>query len=489
MSEKKQNGGQQPSVEVKSEVVFYDYIVCDKLEEIDNELYYKLSLETLKEHKYLYIEVSKIVLAPNLIISISSNTLENGDIIHIEAFDENTCFRLIEKYGNCFYSITSSKVEIIFPNIVKELNNSYSGKVMLDVSDYNSCSYSSSIGTYEIKLDRQIYIKSIERAFKKIYVPSYDLLNGFEVKNLKIDPESLFDCDHTSSIDKPKLLAKYAKKEDIISEKDKWLLKKVKFYKIFTKLVKYISFTLILSVIVLSILTTSETFVISLVAIMNLAIAYIVYVFISDKVKILDNIMLEKKYDIDKVFRYGNIKGTMLSLFVILFFLYSYSVLYKYDTNYVYDSVKKEFLDSNSFVVDKTLVFNKDKILDRYIPVINNYSIDLLYKDPNSLLTFSNKFIDLEINIKFKEGKFLLGDDMSRNLLKIKTIFQKNISKGLYGDLSTMNTYEYRKVLIDIEQDFMNLLTASLKQKKLIAENIVDKITITTKYAKLQNID
>lgn len=492
MSEQKQNGEQQPSVENGTEVIYHEYIVCDKLEKIEDKLHYKLSLKTLKQHKFLYIEVSKIVLAPNMIISISSDNLNDGDLLDIEAFDEYTCSRLKEKHKVCLYKI--SRFQILFPEEVKELNYLYSGVVMknmdsvvdIDRKFFLYKSYAAKV--YEVKLDSKITINSINRVFKKIYLYSDDgLFNGFKVKNLKIDPISLFNCNHTLIVDKPKLRAKYARKEDVLSEDDKTLLKKASFYKIITKSIKYFSLFFIWIVVGLSIITTSSYFKINLESTIYLFIAILFYLGLSEKVDTLYYLKFIKKDDVYKVFKYGSIVGSIISFLFIFFFMYLYSALYMYNTDYAYDSVKKKFLDDSKFFVDTSLIFRTDKILKRYIPIKSNYSFDLLVNNPNELPTFTKRYIDLKVIIDLKKGKYLLDPDLVKIISSIQVLFTNNINKSLYGDIYSMNKYEYEKALVEIKEDINYVLDGTLDID--YNSSVVSNINILTKYAKLQIVN
>ena len=493
MSEKKQNGDQQPSVEIKSEVTYHKYIVCDKMEEIEGKFYYKLKLETLKEEKYVFIEVSKIVLAPNMIISISSEKLEDGDILDIEVFDEITCSRLIEKHGKCLYAVNPF-TEIIFPDDTKILNDFHSGKVMMEMNDNFDSDASFHLSregdptTYEVKLSKEIFIKSINRTFKRIYVSSYGLLNGFTLENLKINPYSLFDCNHNTDYDKPVLLAMYSDRNNILSSKDKWLLKRENWFNTFNEMVYAIMFYGFILFVLVNILATSTYYSFDFSLLVVLVFPLLLIWAQNDKRPSNAVVVPKNKSDIDKS-RFFNISRTILGGGIFFFLLYFYSTFYSFNSEYLYDSKEKKFLNNNSVNVGSDLVFRKDKILERYIPIENKYSIDLFYQTPGTLLSASNKYIVLEINFEFQKGNFLLETNLDKALKDIRKILQKNISLGLYGRLSSMNTYNYRVTMIDIERDVMQLLTTYLDSNKIKSEDIVKNVSITTKYAKLHNVD
>ncbi len=493
MSGKKQNGDQQPSVEIKSEVIYHKYIVCDKMEEIEGKFYYRLKLETLKEHEYVFIEVSKIVLAPNMIISISSEKLEDGDILDIEVFDETTCSRLIEKYGKCLY-IVNPFTEILFPDDTKILNDFHSGKVMMEMNDNFDSDASLHLSregdptTYEVKLSKEIFIKSINRTFKRIYVISDDLLNGFTLENLKINPYSLFDCNHNTDYDKPVLFAMYSDRNNILSSEDKWLLKRENWFNTFNEMVYAIMFYGFILFVLVNILATSALYSFDFSLLMVLAFPLLLIWAQNDKRSSNAVVLAKNKSDIDKS-RFFNISRTILGGGIFFFLLYFYSTAYSFNSEYLYDSKEKKFFNNNSVMVGSDLVFRKDKILDRYIPVKSIYSFDLIYQTPNSMLSFSNKYIDLEVMFEFKKGNFLLGSDMKNAIDSIRNIMQAKLSSGFYGNLSDMNTYEYRKTLIVIEEDAMNYLSSVINLDEFKSEDIVKKIKIITKYAKLQNVE
>jgi hypothetical protein len=491
MSEnKKENGEQQSGVEKETEVLFYKYIVQGNLYEINNKFYYRLCKETPKGHKSLLIDVSKIVLAPDMVISISTDSLDNDTILDIETFDETTCLRLIEKQGKYSY-IVNTFTEIIFPDEVKDLNSLYSGKVMEKMDSGFKEKYIESkddFDIYEVKLDNEIDIESINRTFSKIYVYSKDLLNGFSLHNLHINPFSLFDCDHSSTYDKPILISGCYDKKEILSSSDYWLLKREKWFNDFNEGVYGVMFYGFIIFFLINIISTSEAFVFNWGLLIILIVPIAIIWMQSEKRLSNECIVIRNKSYIDRS-RFFNISRTIIGLLIFVSFLFGYSKNYSYKTDYVYDSVKREFLKDNSFMVSNDLVFKKKKILKRYIPISSVFDMDLVYKNPKTLLSFSDSFIDLEIHIEFNKCDYLLDSNISNNLSKTNKIFQENISKGLYGDLSSMNTYEYRKFIIDLEEDIMNLLTALLAENNLIAENIVKNITINTKYAKLQNVD
>lgn len=480
MSEEK-NGYQQPNVEK------IQYSVCTHLKQIEDEWFYELLNEVCDEVKILYINVDRLVLVPGMNVYFYGEEIEDESVLDIEVFDEYTCSRLIEKYNECLYK--ADKFEILFTGEVKKLNELHSGTVMEKV-DSESEIDNENTDVYEVRLNDKLIIESIKRTFKKIYVHSNDLLNGFEVKNLKINPFSLFDCNHEIQFDKPVLYSCRYDKKDILSNDDLWLLRKSKIYSFINEGMYALFFYSFILVILVNIFTTSSFFIFSwpqLIIFLGIPLAIIL--FQAAKRKDINDTKVEKKDDLKTKNKKFNFIGTIFGAVLFIFSMYGYSATYSFGSTYIYDSKNKIFLESNKVVVDSNLVFRKDKILDRFIFVEGSYIIDLVYQTPGSLLSFSNKYIDLEINFVFKKGKFLLGLNMKDVLSINRNEIQKNLSSGFYGDLSNMNNYEHRKALIVIEEDLMKILTLAIISDEFKSEDIVESVTITTKYAKLQNVD
>jgi hypothetical protein len=472
-----------------------EYIVEDTIEEFKSgrSALYKLT-STDKECKIqiLYIEVSKIVLAPGLSLFITIDKLLNEQVLDIEKFDEDTCLRLIEKHKECLYIITPF-IEILFPIEVKLLNKLHSGVVMQKMKEGFSL-LKSNIGSlclirstdtrdYEVKLDESIFITSIDKTFKKIYAsfdPKITILNGFYIVKMKINPYSFFQYEN--------LLLSSCSINDNLSKDDALLLKKEKIYSNINKYVGYGFYISIILTVFLNLLVTKSIFVIDWYIFIPVLI-YIAMILFFHKMKMdeIKLIELKRKDDLKRKIKRASLVGTIIGSVVLFFILLVSTLSYKYSTDYVYDTQKKVFLDSNSFIVNKKYLLDSDAVLKRFIPVYTQYSFDIIVDTPRELPTFSMQYLDLKVVISFYKGDYLLDQNLSKKIEKINEIFTKNINSGLYGNLYTSNKYEYKKILIDIEEDINNLLEVTLNKDQF--SSIVSNVTINTKYAKLHNVD
>jgi hypothetical protein len=484
-TDEKQNGEQQPSVE-KVEYCVDDNLVCE-----DEILFYKLITKNEEAKiKFFLVKVDNIVLSPGLCVLFSGDILE-GSVLDICKFDEYTYSRLVEKNGSeCIYK--SNTFELLLPPEVNELNKKFSGTVVSnpDFTVFLNNEYSfysrNYLNAYEVKLDNNINVKSIDRIFKNIYIFSKDLLNGYSISGFKIDPISLFNENNNTDFSKPVLYSHCYDKKDILSNDDLWLIKRLRFNKMFTTVLFNIAGPFILLVLFLNLVTSSEVFAFSwIISIFFSVIIGLVYFSLNEKVDKIKNFELNRKNEINTLLRVSNIFGSVFMFSFILLFLFLFSRHYEYKSEYVYDNENKVYLEDNSFNVPNNLIFGSDKIIKRFIPIYKSKSIDVLYQTPGSLLSFSNKYIDLEIHLTFKKGDYLLGDNLDNSLSVIRDSIQKKVSSGHYGDLSSMNTYDYRKAIINIEEDIMNLVSLAINEE----ESVVEDIKILTKYAKLHNVE
>ena len=457
-----------------------EYIVANNLEDIDGVTCYKLEASDKNiEVQTLYIKTDKIVLAPGLSLFITVDKLLNEQILDIEKFNEDTCLRLIEKHKECLYIVTPF-TEILFPIEVKALNNLHSGTVMQkNESDFN---------IYEVKLDNEIVIPSIGRIFKKITVTSDNLLNGFKLKNIKIEAKLLFNVNHNTEYEKPLLYSYYTERKDLLASEDSWLFKKYNFLKGFNDIALKIVYVVTFIIVLLNISATHVYFSFPWVSFFVYGILLLVaFVFLSNKVKEAKNEVIKTKNDLISAIKKTNIIGTFFSIFFIFLSLFMFSRHYEYKENLVYDNENKTFLESNSFRVTSDLIFDTNYITHRFEPVYTNYSFDIIVDNTNESTTFSKEYLDLKIDISLKKGNYLLDLELKNKLMKVREVFIANINNGLYGDLYTENNFHYRKILIEIEEDINNLLEITLNKDS--NSSVVSNINITTKYAKLQNVD
>ena len=480
----KQNGNQHPDVEK------IEYYVDNDLVYDDEIYFYKLITKNEEAKiKFFLIKVESIVLSPGLCILFYGDILE-GSVLDVPKFNEYPYSRFKgEIYKGLIYK--SDNFEILFPEEVKELNNTFSGKI---VSESDSKSFINNqyhfdkkgdFDIYEVKLDKKINLNSIGRSFKNIYILSKDLLNGYSVSGLKIDPISLFNENNCTDYSKPVLYSHCYDKKDILSNGDLWLIKRLKFNKLFTTILFNIIGPVIILVLFLNLISISEVFAFPwLISIIFAIIGAFFYFSLSDKVDRIKKFELNRKNEINILLDISNIFGTIFSISIIILMLFLFSRHYEYKSEYVYDSEKKVYLEGNSFNVSNDLIFKSKDITKRFLPIYKSKTIDIFYQTPGSLLSFSNRYIDLEINLNFKKCDYLLGDNLDNSLSVIRNNIQGNISSGYYGDLSSMNTYDYRKTIINIEEDVMKSLTNSVDVNK----SFVEEIKITTKYALLKNV-
>lgn len=490
-TDEKQNGNQQPDVE-KIEYCI-EYCVDNNLVYEDEIYFYKLITKNEEaKSKFFLIKVDNIVLSPGLCILFSGDISE-GSVLDIPKFDEYKYSKLFENNdGNCI--LKSDNFEILFPVEVDILNKTFSGTVVsnpnFDILNNNKKSFyfRDFDDIYEVKLDNSIDVNSINRIFKNIYIFSKDLLNGYVVNGLKINPLSLFNENNNTDFSKPVLYSYCYDKKDILSKADLWLIKKLNFKRSFTSISFNTIRIIILVVLFFNISSTSSTFAIPWVlSIFTFLIIAIFYFSLAEKVYKIAKFDLKRKNDIDDLLRGSNVYGTLFSFFIIILMLFLFSRHYEYKSEYVYDTKNNVFLEGNSFNVTSDLIFDKKGINTRFLPIYKGKQIDILYQTPGSLLSFSVKYIDLEININFKKGDYLLGSNLDNSLSVIRDSIQRRVSSGYYGDLFSMNTYEYRKSIINIEEDIMNLISLAINEEESVVD--VEKIEILTKYAKLQNVD
>ncbi len=469
-----------------------EYIVADKLyEQLKGKTFYKLeAVDKECNVQILYIEIDKIVLAPNLRLFISIDKLSNEEVLDIEVFNEDTCLKLIDLHNECLYTV--SNFSILFPEEVKILNQFHSGVVVekmkpgfLLLKNGGLCLIrSTDYRDYKVRLDNPIILNSINKVFKKIYVcfdPTIKILNGFSIVNIKINPFSFFQYHND-------LESLACDIESNLSKNDVWLIKKEKIYSNINKYVGYGFYFLIVITFLLNLLVTKSVFTIDWILIIP-SLFYIFLIIFFHKMKKSDTelISLKRKDDLKRKIRSAKLIGTTLGFVFLISILIAVTLSYKYSSDYVYDKQKKTFLDNNSFVVNKKYFLNSDAVLKRFIPVYSKYSFDILVDDTNELPSFSKRYIDLKVNISFYQDKILLDKNLKSKLSNTIEIFARNINKGLYGDLYNLNKYEYKKTLIDIEEDINNVLELTLKKKGHSV--IISDVIINTGYAKLDRAD
>ncbi len=484
MSENQNKGDQQPNVEKVK------YVVGNDLDYIEDEYYYKLYREDCSEDSFL-ISLDDITLSPGMILEF------NIDKEDFSFFDEFIVkFNFDDLIMNYYSSLKDYNfISFYVSKDLFDLNKTYSGIIVSEKDkDVASNNFHKILfntkSVYEVKLDKEIEVKSIKRKFKKIYLLSDALLIGNKVENFKINPESLFNNNNDVSYSKPVLYTEYYDKNIVLSKEDSSLFIKDRFYTQFNEYAKNIFLWVIIITLSVNAGLIKSVFAFdwSMIIPVFLLIAWF-YFLQTDKVSRNKNYNISYKDNLIYKIKGQNILGTIAGGVVIFFLLFVYTKNYKYKSEYIYDTQKQVFLEDNSFVVPNGLFLKTNDIVDRFKPVYAKHSIDLVYQTPGSLLSFSNKYIDLEVNFEFNKGDFLLGTNLKKVLSDIRNVMQKNISKGLYGDLSSMNTYNYRVTMVDIERDIMQLLTAYLDSNKIKSEDIVKNVSITTKYAKLHNVD
>jgi len=480
----------QKENELQSSKERLEYIIANDLVEIESKFYYELnSFDQSIEVETLYISIDEIVLAPRMSLFIATSNIANKSILSSVIYTDKILITFIsEEYS----------YEVLLPDDAVTLNSYHSGVVMLQDekkvtirNNDTSVPDLDLVNIYEVKLDKKIELESVGRAFSKIYVLSDDLVIGFKVENIKINPIYLFSVDFKTDYNKPVLVSFYISQEEAISKEDSWLLKKFDFLKIFNTSVLYTLYGITFLVLLINIFVTNDYFSFPWVAFVISVVFYFIAInALDEKVKKINNLVISKKNDLLSAIKSINIFGTIVSSFFVLFALFIFSRHYVYKADYVYDTVNGQYLDSNRFNVSFDHIFDSKYITDRFIPVKHNYVIDGLYQiEGDSLLSFSNKYVDLEVNIDFKKCSCLIGTELDDYLKIVERTIQQQISNGDYGNIANMNDYEFRKFLIDVEKDVVDILSLGIDVEKVRAEEVINKIKIKVRYAKLKNID
>jgi len=467
-----------------------EYIIANDLVEIEWELYYELkSSDQSVDVKTLYISIDDIVLAPKMSLFIETLNIDDKSILSSVIYTD----KLIITFNSEEYSY-----ELLLPDDSIVLNSYHSGTVMLqDKSRVTIKDNDTSVpdldlvNIYEVKLDEKITIESLDRTFSKIYVPSEDLVIGFKVENIKINPLYLFSVDFNRDFNKPVLVSFFISEKEAISKEDSKLLNKLYFLRIFNTSVLFTLYGITFVVLLINTFITNDYFSFPWFAfIVAVIIHFIAINALDEKVREINSLVIVKKDDLLEGIKSSNIFGTIVSAIFVLFALFIFSRHYAYETDYVYDTVNQQYLESNSFNVSSDHIFDTKYITERYIPVEHNYVIDALYQvEGDSLLSFSNKYVDLEVNIDFKKCSCLIGNELSKYLKRIEEKIQAKISNGVYGNIANMDNYDYRKFLIDLEKDVVDTLFLGINVENVKVEDIINKIEIKVRYAKLKNID
>lgn len=431
-------------------------VVGDSLENIDGDFFYKIYLKkentsTSRERelslydddslhyitdevKYILVSINDFILAPRLEIRV------NGKIEYAKILALDSCLRFDQGVDY----IKLPELSLIFDDTFSSLNRDFSGSVM-DIVELNKLSinrnYSDMVygfqgiyhKVYEVRLDNYIHFN--ESIYKKIYVLSAELLKGYKLTGIKINPLSLFN-NLLDKSKKPVVCSIIIDKSNLIVESDFIFFKKTLSYVKIPRKVGLIMKTLFPITILIyfqSLFAGWEYFIVFI------SLALIPIWFNDSKVSKILDFSLTRKDDLLKVRKMVRIPTLLIGIIIFVSSIFFISLIQSYDSDYIYDIRTEGFTKGSVKLIDINEIFDSKAAANRYIPVKNTCSATMFYEENDDIVTSSKKIARLDLTLSLAPGLYLLDENKCDGFTTSVEKYQNVLKPSTLGNIDTIN--------------------------------------------------